>query len=206
MAVVTYSSAPYPATPRTPWARRLIAPAAIIVAMWVVYIVQVIVGPAGWRHLGLPAGQWDHLWAVVTSPFLHGGILHLINNTIAFLWLGMLTAVEGPRRFWLVTAISALTAGIGVIALSAPGSVTIGMSGVIFGYFGYLLVAAFVEQNRRQKVARIAAVTVIFLWWGTSFFAGFFPRGTMSWQAHLFGAIGGAIVAVVAERKEARGA
>lgn len=186
------------------WAVRLAPPLVMILMMWLCYVIQVVVGPEVWRGFGIPAGGWDRLWSIVTAPFLHGGIMHLINNTIAMIWLGIMTAVEGPKRFWAVTITAAIVSGIGVIMLSAPGSVTVGMSGVIFGYFGYILVAAFVEQNRRHKAVRIVSLAVFFMWWGTTFFAGFIPQGNMSWQAHLFGALGGGLVAIITERREAR--
>lgn len=182
--------------------RRLLAPAVLLVAMWIVYIIESSQGAPFVYRFSLHGANWNSWPAIFTAPFLHLGLAHLLNNSLALVWMGGFTAIEGMSRFLAVTLTSALTSGVIVILLSPPGTLTVGMSGVIFGYFGYLLAAAFVERNLRQKLWRIFSVTFLLFWWGFSMFSGLLPHAAISWQGHLGGAIGGVLVAVIVEKRE----
>ena len=85
--------------------------------------------------------------------------------------------------------------------LTAPaGSVTVGMSGVIFGWLTYLLVRGFFARSGTQIVL---ALVVFFLWGGI--LLGVFPgQEGVSWQGHLSGALAGVFAAwLVARRRPA---
>lgn len=193
---------PGPAAGKPSRLRRLWAPVILLVAMWIVYSIESSQGAPFVYRFSLHGANW-HSWpAILTAPFLHFGLAHLLNNSIALVWMGGFTAIEGMQRFVAVTLASAITSGVIVILLSPPGTLTAGMSGVIFGYFGYLLAAAFVERNLRQKLWRIFSVTFLLFWWGFSFFSGLLPHAAISWQGHLGGAIGGVLVAVIVEKRE----
>ncbi len=76
-------------------------------------------------------------WRLVTPIFLHGGWLHLIFN---MMWLfqlgGMIEILEGPRRLLLLTLVLAVLANTTQYLISGPNF--LGMSGVVYGYLGYV--------------------------------------------------------------------
>jgi membrane associated rhomboid family serine protease len=71
---------------------------------------------------------------------------------------------------------------------------------VVFGYATYLIARGLF--NRRP--AELAIGVVVTLLWGGALLAGLEPQRGISWQGHLFGAIGGVVAArVLSERREA---
>jgi membrane associated rhomboid family serine protease len=83
-------------------------------------------------------GEW---WRIVTSGFLHAGLIHLAFNMFALYRIGqILEPAIGRLRFGAVYATSLLTGSFGVLLLS-PNSPTVGASGAIFGLFGLMFLA-----------------------------------------------------------------
>ena len=86
---------------------------------------------------GVLNGGW---WRLITSPFLHFGIIHLGLNMLALYWFGpLLERLVGSVRFLLLYLAAGLAGSAGALWLS-PNSVTVGASGAIFGILGALLV------------------------------------------------------------------
>lgn len=128
-------------------------------------------------------------WQVLTSAFSHENVLHLGFNMLALYFLGpMLEQVLGRPRFLAVYFVSAFTASAAVMLLSNPNSQTLGASGSIFGLMGALVVVAFkVKADLRQ----------ILFWLGLNLVFTFYNTGSISWQGHLGGLIGGALTAAI---------
>ena len=128
-------------------------------------------------------------WQVLTSAFSHYDVLHLGFNMLALYFLGpMLEQVLGRLRFLAVYFVSAFTASAAVMLLSNPNSQTLGASGAIFGLMGALVVVAFkVKADLRQ----------ILFWLGLNLVFTFYNTGSISWQGHLGGLIGGALTAAI---------
>ena len=136
------------------------------------------------------------LWGILFAPLLHGGFAHLAANTLPFVVLGFLVLANGIGRFVLVTAVIWVLAGLGVWLTAPYGSVTVGMSGVIFGWLTYLLVRGFFARSGTQI---LLAVVVFFLWGGI--LLGVLPgQEGVSWQGHLFGALAGVFAAWLVAR------
>jgi membrane associated rhomboid family serine protease len=84
------------------------------------------------------AGQW---WRIITSGFLHGGLLHLAFNMAALYVFGPpLERVLGRLGFSALYVTSLVAGSVGALLLS-PHALTIGASGAIFGLFGAILMA-----------------------------------------------------------------
>jgi membrane associated rhomboid family serine protease len=84
------------------------------------------------------AGEW---WRIITSGFLHGGLLHLGMNMYLLYLLGtLLEPLLGRARFAAVYATSLLTGSLGVLLLQ-PDALTVGASGAVFGLMGTLFLA-----------------------------------------------------------------
>lgn len=132
---------------------------------------------------------------------LHASWAHLISNSLPLLVLGCLVAVEGARRFWAVTGIIAVVGGAGTWFLNAPGTLTVGASVLVFGYFGYTVLRVFAPGRVSHRIAYAAIALIVIVLYGTTVLTGIFGAAAgVSWQAHLFGAIGGGIAALAARR------
>ena len=138
------------------------------------------------------------LRGILFSPFLHGGFAHLSANTVPFLVLGWLIMLRETSDFFVVTIISIVVGGLGVWLFAPAYTIHIGASGVIFGYFGFLLLRGYFE---RSFAAILFSLIVGSLYGGIIW--GVLPgQPGISWQGHLFGFIGGAIAARLLARSK----
>jgi membrane associated rhomboid family serine protease len=88
-----------------------------------------------------------HLPGILTAPFLHVSWQHIEGNSVPLFVLGFLTAYRGIAKFVAVTAIVIVTSGLSVWLFQSGGSLTVGASGLVFGYFGYVLARGFFDRN-----------------------------------------------------------
>ena len=170
--------------------------AVLLAVMWAVEIVDVVPG-VDLDRFGIEPGEVDGLDGVVLAPFLHDGFWHLLSNTVPFAVLGALIALSGATRVIVVTGIVAIVSGLGTWLFGGENTLHIGASGVVFGYATYLMARGFMSRRPVQ----IAVGVAIGLFWGTAFLGGLLPHPGISWQAHLFGAVGGVIAAGVLDRR-----
>jgi membrane associated rhomboid family serine protease len=178
-----------------PQADGLRALVALVATMWIVELVNVL---DSYRldHDGIVPRNLSHLDGIVFAPFLHASFSHLLGNTIPFVILGFAIALAGAGRLLLVTLIVGLVSGLGVWLTSPAGTVTVGASGVVFGYATYLISRGLF--NRR--VAEVAFGVVVLLLFGAVLLSDLIPRSGVSWEAHLFGGIGGVLAAAMLAR------
>lgn len=141
--------------------------------------------------LGIRPHSLSGLWGILFAPFLHGNFAHLLANTLPLLTLGWLVMLRGRGEWIAVSIITALCSGLGTWLFGSYGSTHIGASGVIFGYFGFLLLRGYFE---RSLTAIAFSLLVAFLYGGIIF--GVLPTNQLiSWQGHLFGFLGGILAA-----------
>ncbi|KIH99648.1 peptidase [Streptomonospora alba] len=172
--------------------------AGMLAAMWVFEIIDTVFGGALDTVFGLRSWTVDNAWAVATAPFMHAGFGHLLSNSLPFLVLGALVAFGGLGRFLWTTVIVILVSGAGVWLLAAPGTLTVGASGLVFGYFGYTVLRGIIERRTADIVIMICVV----LFYGTLIFGVLPQQSGISWQAHLFGFLGGLLAAYVLPRRQ----
>ncbi|MFC4563658.1 rhomboid family intramembrane serine protease [Nocardiopsis mangrovi] len=170
----------------------------MLVAMWVFEIVDTVLAGALDMTFGLRSWTTDNLWSVATAPFMHADFNHLIGNSVPFLVLGCLVAFSGLSRFVWTNAIVMVVSGVGVWLFSGPGTLTVGASGLIFGYFGYTVLRGIVER----KTVDIVIMICVILFYGTLIWGVLPQQAGISWQAHLFGFIGGLAAAWILPRRE----
>ena len=127
--------------------------AGIVALMWVIEAINSIDGQ-GLDSDGIYPRNVDHLWGVVTAPFLHVSFTHLIDNTIPFVFMGVIIALRGAARLALVTAIVILIGGLGTWLIAPAGSVTVGASGVVFGYATYLFARGLFDRSPLESPDR----------------------------------------------------
>jgi rhomboid protease GluP len=132
-------------------------------------------------------GQW---WRLLTSCFLHIGILHLAMNLYALVYIGlMLEPRLGKTRFLSAYLLS----GIGGSAASLfwhDLTISAGASGAIFGMYGVFL--AMLTTNLIEKAARQTMLTSVVIFVGYNLVTGI--RGGIDNAAH----IGGLVTGIVA--------
>jgi len=170
---------------------------ALVALMWAVEVVDVIADHQLDQY-GIEAREVDGLDGIVTAPFLHVGFGHLVSNTIPFVVMGFLIALEGARRLLWVFALVTLVSGLGTWLVAPEGTIHVGASGVVFGFSTYLIARGWF--NRR--VGQIAIGLVVIVVWGGVLLAGLQPREGISWQGHLFGAVGGIVAARALSRRD----
>jgi membrane associated rhomboid family serine protease len=138
------------------------------------------------------------LRGILFAPFLHGGLVHLIGNTIPFVILGWLIMLRETRDFIVVSLIAALTSGVGTWLIGDPHSIHIGASGVIFGYLGYLLLRGYFEHSVTSIMISLFVGTLY-----GSLILGVLPlQEGVSWEGHLFGFVGGVLAARLLAKRQ----
>ncbi len=177
----------------------MILVAAMAALMWVVEVVDQVAGGRLDRN-GIEPRELDGLDGIVWAPFLHAGFDHLIGNTIPFLLLGFAVALGGIARVIIVTAVVAVVGGLGTWLVAPANTVHIGASGIVFGYAGYLVARGIFSRNVGQIVLGVVVLVV----WGTTLMRGLVPETGISWQGHLFGAIGGVVAARLLHKRAQR--
>ncbi|WP_394277185.1 rhomboid family intramembrane serine protease [Luteococcus sp.] len=158
--------------------------------MWVLEAVDTT-SPNALDRFGIQSWNLDGLWGLATAPWLHHGWQHLANNSGPLLVLGSLVALSGLRRWLVTTLMVALTSGMAAWLLSPPGTLTLGASGIVFGWLTYLVARGLWSRNLVQVLVGIG----VFIVYGGILWGVLPSTPGISWQAHLGGAIGGLLSA-----------
>lgn len=91
------------------------------------------------------------IYRLLTSTFLHGGIIHIFFNMSALNIIGReVEAVYGSKRYIAIYVISALGGSV-VSYLFKPNSISVGASGAIFGLLGAMLIFGLKERDKIGK-------------------------------------------------------
>lgn len=147
--------------------------------------------PADLDAAGVEPRTGDGLWGILFAPILHADWAHLTANTVPALVLGFLVMLSGIGRGIAATAIIWLVGGIGTWLFAGSGENHIGASTLIFGWLTYLIVRGIFTRKAGQI---LLGVVVLFLYGGMLW--GVLPSEPwISWQGHLFGALGGILAA-----------
>jgi membrane associated rhomboid family serine protease len=164
--------------------------AALVAVMWAVELVNALDSYRLDRD-GIVPRSFSHLDGILFAPFLHASFSHLLGNTVPFIILGFAIAFAGARRLLLVTLIVALVSGFGVWLTSPGGTVTVGASGLVFGYATYLICRGMFDR----RVGEVMLGVVVLVLFGGALISDLIPHAGISWEAHLFGGIGGVLAA-----------
>jgi membrane associated rhomboid family serine protease len=158
-----------------------------IVLIWILQI-------ANWTdhyHLngsyGILSRSLGHLGDIFTAPFLHFSWDHIEGNSGPLFVFGLLAAYRGVVKFLGVTLIVAITSGLAVWLFQSNNELTVGASGLIFGYFGYVLARGLIDRN---LIDALAAVVMALSY---AYILTVAIPGTpgVSWIGHLGGLVGG---------------
>lgn len=164
----------------------------VLGALWLLEAFDVASG-GSLNDVGIAPREVGSLPEIFVAPALHHGWAHLIGNTIPLAGLGVLVLLSGVPRWFNVTMISVIASGLAVWLFSPDNSLTVGASGVVFGYLAYLVARGFFNRN---PVHLIVGIGLFFVAGGM--FLGVLPGADgVSWQGHLGGALGGLLAAKV---------
>lgn len=134
----------------------------------------------------------DRLLNILFSPFIHGNFTHFISNLSTLIIFQWLLLWHGILRFWLVSVAVIVLGGLGVYLFGRP-AIHIGASGLIFGYFGYLLLAGLLSRELPLLLISllVGALYGSLLW-------GVLPiQPYVSFESHLFGLLAGLVMALL---------
>jgi len=176
--------------PTPTWVRAGLLALGFVAVLWLLEAVDVASGH-DLDRLGIRPRSGEGLLGVVLAPLLHFGWGHLESNTIPALVLAFLVLLSGVGRGLAATAVIWIVSGLGVWLVSPGNSITAGASVLIFGWLVYLMVRGLF--NRR--IGQIVLGVVLMVMYG-GLLLGVLPgQPGVSWQGHLFGAVGGALAA-----------
>jgi len=145
--------------------------------------------PINLNQFGIVPRSSAHLSGILFSPFLHGNWVHLFSNFLPFIIFGGLIGLTSTKRFWLLFVIHIISTGTLVWLFARGNSVHIGMSGVIYAFWGYLIVYGFIRRRFLHIV--ISLITLIF--YGGLVFGVLPTQVGVSFESHLLGAFVGAL-------------
>ena len=141
-------------------------------------------------HLGIIPRTRQGLIGILTSPFLHGDLNHLISNSSGLLIFGFGLALANKQNFLKVSLKIIIIGGVLTWCFGRP-AIHIGASGLIFGLFGHLSCIGFFQK--KIKFIFVSLLT-IFLYGGM--ILGVLPtKAHISFEAHLFGFFAGLLTA-----------
>ncbi len=142
------------------------------------------------NQFGLVPRSLHHLGYIFTAPFLHGSPAHLMTNLVPLLLFMWLSLQWGTRTFTLTTLTIFILAGLAVW-LFGRQAYHIGASGVVYGYFGFLVLGGFISK----KIPYIIISVLVAILYG-GMLVGVLPsKSFISFEYHLFGFISGLIAA-----------
>lgn len=157
----------------------------------VIWSVQLLNWAVGYRlsfEFGVRSRDVASLPDIVSAPFLHFSWSHIEGNSGPLFIFGFLAAYRGVKKFFAVTALIVAFAGLGAWFTAGSDTVGAGASGVVFGYFGYVIVRGFFDRHRIDIViGLVMALSFAYQ------FSVIVPKEGIGWQAHLFGFIGGVV-------------
>jgi membrane associated rhomboid family serine protease len=162
----------------------------VVMILWCVFLMDALL-PADLRLYGVRPRNMDGLWGIAFSPFLHGSLHHLIANSTA-LFVLLTASLSYSRRLTVKAVLIIAVVGYGLVWLFAtPNSVHIGASGIVFGLIGFLLFIGIFRMDWKALALSVA----VFLFYGGALTSLAGHRPGVSWAAHFFGFLAGALSA-----------
>jgi membrane associated rhomboid family serine protease len=172
--------------------RRLALLAVFVAALWAIQALNWATGYRLNALFGLIPRHLGGLDGILGMPLLHGSLPHLMSNTPPLVLMGALLAATATRA---LVAVNALIIGVGgaLVWLLGSPAIHIGASGLVFGWFGFLVTRGVVDRS----LLTLGCALLVGLLYGSILWGVLPGQPGVSWEAHLFGALAGAIAAIV---------
>ncbi len=172
----------------------------LLALMWVVQGAQTLLG-FEFGAYGILPRTMEGLWHIVLAPWIHHGVWHLLGNSVPFLLLGWLIQSKGRLLFWEVTLLLVIVGGLGTWGFGSVGYHA-GASGVVFGYWAYLIADACYSRSPKNIILATVALGL----YGGLIFSLVDVRPHISWIGHASGMAAGVLVAKLANGVKAKNA
>jgi membrane associated rhomboid family serine protease len=171
--------------------------ASVLAVLWILQIANWADHYQLTHNYGIRPRDISSLPNVFTAPFLHFSWAHIEGNSGPLFIFGFLAAYRGVRKFILVTILVVLTSGLTAWLAEPAGTVGAGASGVVFGYFGYIMVRGFFDRHLiDMAIGAIMALCFAYQ------FTVLLPQAGIGWQAHIGGLAGGVLAGwILRERR-----
>ncbi|GAB3203207.1 membrane associated rhomboid family serine protease [Pontibacter aydingkolensis] len=167
-------------------------PGTLFVALLCLISLLSYLTDADLAWLGVRPRSFFGLIGIVTSPLIHGDLLHLLSNSFPLVLLSGFILYLHRKVAVKVIVLVYILSGILTWFIGRP-SFHIGASGVVYGLAGFLLFNGFLRQNRSAMAVSMA---ILFLYSGL--FYGLLPtEERISWEGHLAGFVAGLVAALV---------
>jgi rhomboid protease GluP len=172
---------------------------AILAVLLLILIFEIRVGALESREAIVAMGALARervaagdYWRLLTAPWLHGSVDHLLGNGIALYILGMVCESAFGRAQLLVLYVVSGLAGSLLSVVMSPGP-SVGASGAIFGLQGAAIVLF--RMYRDRLLVRDRRVGLVLIIWALYTIVGGFMEPLIDNGAHIGGALGGALIA-----------
>jgi len=173
-------------------------PLLFVLMIWIVFWAELRFN-LDLSQYGVRPGEMLGLRGIVFSPFIHGDIKHLFNNTIPLLILSLaLFFFYRPLR-WKVLFIGLLSTGLITWLIGRPAN-HIGASGIIYLLASFLFFKGIFSKNFRLVALSLIVVFVYggLIWYVTPI------DPSISWEGHLAGLISGLALAMIFKKQVAQ--
>ncbi|MER6396923.1 rhomboid family intramembrane serine protease [Kitasatospora sp. NPDC059973] len=167
--------------------RALLTMVGLLAVIWLVQLVNWMDDYGLTYEHGLMPRRLDELPDVFAMPLLHFSWEHIEANSWPLFAFGFLSAYRGMKRFLWATLMIVVVGGLTVWLCERPETVTAGASGLVYGYFGYLVLRGVLDRNLLDAVIAVVVAAVY-----SYLLIGVLPvTQGVSWLGHLGGLIGG---------------
>ena len=171
---------------------------ALFALMWGAFFLNEVTSRAGLNlnAFGITPRSLFGLTGIFLSPLLHSSFAHIVGNSTSLLtFLALLIATQ--QRIWLAIPALWVSSGSLLWLFGTSHTTVIGASGLIYACAAYLIVVGFAQ---RDFLTAALGLFCGFLY-GASLLSGIVGTGgtNVSWQAHLFGAVAGTLIALASE-------
>ncbi len=167
--------------------RRALVPLILLAVPWTQELIDQLLFAGQWNLPLVHRGPW---WGLLTAPFSHSGLGHLLSNSLWFLPLSWLVLLKGSRDY--------LAVWICVLLLQVPvwllwTNASHGLSGVVYGLLGYLLLIGWLE---RRPLSVLLSLGCLLAYGGLlPALVPFLSPPGVSWIGHAAGFVGGLVAA-----------
>lgn len=158
----------------------------MVITLWAIELANALLDQR-LNNFGIHPRSIGQLQGILFAPFLHGSWWHLIGNTFPLVVLSGLILAKDRGEWIAVTVLTAIVSGFGTWLFGGGNTVHIGASGVVFGYFGFLVTRAYFERS----LGSIAVALLVVMMFGGMIWGILPVRVGISWEGHLFGMLGG---------------
>ncbi len=171
---------------------RLQVLAYIVAFAWLLFTFNSLLLNKQLNRWGVRPHTLSGLLCMPLAVFLHSNLGHIRGNTEGFLVFGgRLLLLKGVQTFTLVSLVVFLADGLGTWLFGDEKSNHYGASGMVLGYFGFLLLRGYFERDTTS--ALLSMLMAAFFITNLAYLE---PREGISFEGHLFGFLGGVIAAI----------